>query len=215
MTTPYPTRRTGLGRHVADIVGGPEPDEPYEAPGGLLAGPAVVPLDLLPFPMLVADHAGQILAVNQRWVRLTGLSSQQSLGSGWLAALRPEDRGPLSSLVQAVGAGAPGRRVEYPLAAFGGALFSWWLAAHRRAGERLVGIAVGEADGRVEPQKVEWRGVERRGVNRRKDQPDARPPLSADPILDQLPALLRSIRTLLNDLEAVVERLPGCEGVPA
>ena len=203
MTTSYPPRRTGLGRSVADIVRPAEPDESARAPGGLLAGPAVVPLDLLPFPMLVADSAGRALAVNQRWVRLTGLTSAQSLGPGWLGALRPEDRSRLDSLVKAVGAGASGTRAEYPLAATGAARFGWWLAAQERAGERLVGVALSEASGQSRPQAGPPGAVL------------AGPASSDDPVLRELPGLLSSLKALLESLDTLASRLPGREEVPA
>lgn len=185
MTIPHPTRRTGLGRSLADIVGAPEVPVPGSPPRRLLPSPAVVPLDLVPFPMLVADPVGRVLAVNQRWVRLTGLDPAQSMGSGWLAALRPEDRSALRSLVQVVGNGREGSYADFPLRGSGSPCFGWWMVAHQRTGERLVGIALGE------PTRY-----------------------TADPVAEELPSLLQSARGLLDALELLVARLPALEGLP-
>lgn len=185
MTIPHPTRRTGLGRSVADIVGASEVSVPGSPAGRLLPAPAVVPLDLVPFPMLVSDPGGRVLAVNQRWVRLTGLNHAQSMGSGWLAALRPEDRSALRSAVQMVGKGREGSCADFPLKGSGSPCFGWWMVAHQRTGERLVGIALGEL-ARYAP----------------------------DPIVEELPSLLQSAKGLLDVLDRLVARLPVLESLP-
>lgn len=186
MTIPQPTRRTGLGRSVADIVGASEVSAPGSTPGRLLPSPAVVPLDLVPFPMLVADPVGRVLAVNQRWVRLTGLDRARSMGSGWLAALRPEDRSALRALVQAVGKGREGSCADFPLRRSGSPCFGWWMVAHQRTAERLVGIALGEP-----------------------------PRYTPDPVAEELPSLLQSAKGLLDVLDRLVARLPVLESLPA
>ena len=45
-----------------------------------------------PVGIFQADPQGSFIFVNQHWCRFTGLSSEQSLGDGWLKALFPEDR---------------------------------------------------------------------------------------------------------------------------
>ncbi len=45
-----------------------------------------------------ADSDGNALYLNQRWVEITGLSLQESLGKGWANALHPEDRDRVQSL---------------------------------------------------------------------------------------------------------------------
>ncbi|MBM3834834.1 MAG: PAS domain S-box protein [Verrucomicrobia bacterium] len=42
--------------------------------------------------IIQADLAGQCVYTNPRWQEITGLSLQQSLGSGWSRAIHPEDR---------------------------------------------------------------------------------------------------------------------------
>ncbi|MEB3827631.1 PAS domain S-box protein [Phormidium sp. CCY1219] len=39
-----------------------------------------------------ADVSGNCLYVNQRWREIAGLSREESLGTGWLSAIHPEDR---------------------------------------------------------------------------------------------------------------------------
>ena len=41
-----------------------------------------------------ADSTGAILDVSQKWVKLTGLAKENSLGAGWFAVLHPEDYDP-------------------------------------------------------------------------------------------------------------------------
>ena len=221
MTTDYPTRRTGLGRSVADIVRASEHPRRGGAAGRLLSAPAVLPLDLVPFPMLVADPVGRVLAVNQRWVRLTGLAESESTGSGWLAALRPQDRSEAVSLVQAVGAGSPGTRSEFGLRSTGAATFGWWLVAHERAGERLVGLAIGEVSrdpssrDPVVPDPVVGDVVESDPVvgDPVVGDPVVGDPGEGDPVLGELPALLRSLKALLDVLDVLVCRLPRLQQV--
>ena len=223
MTNYHPTRRTGLGRRVADIVGGAEPALPGEGPGGLLAGPAVVPLEVVPVAMLVADASGRVLTVNRRWVSLSGLQPSESRGLGWLAVLHPEDRLRLRLRVEKVAAGAGGGAeyqwadaggaeyqwadaggAEYQWADAGGRRATWWLSAHQVAGERLVGIAV-EPTG---PTAALAPTGPARPCAARGHRP------GKDPVLGELPALLQSVRSLLDALDRLVERLPLLEAVP-
>lgn len=228
MTTPYPTRRTGLGRRVADIVGGTEPAQGLEAPGGLLAGPTVVPVELVPFPMLISDGAGRVLAVNQRWIRLTGLTPTDSRGSGWLAAVHPDERPAVRALVESVAGGAPIRRGEFALLPTG-TMRSWWLASHERAGQRLVGIAVGEPVGREAPAATPASAAAATPAAAAAAAPAAQAapaahgasvvgagiapaappvPVPADPVLAELPGLFMSLRALLDSFERLAQRLP-------
>ena len=56
----------------------------------------------------IADAAGTILDVSQKWVKLTGLSKEKSLGSGWTSVLDPDDLQPtLDAWHEAVRTGAP------------------------------------------------------------------------------------------------------------
>ena len=55
-----------------------------------------------------ADANGTILDVSQKWVRLTGLSKEESLGTGWLTVLHPDDLQPtLRAWNEAFRAGTP------------------------------------------------------------------------------------------------------------
>ncbi|HLP67533.1 MAG TPA: PAS domain S-box protein [Rhizobium sp.] len=48
-------------------------------------------VDLHPQVPWTADAAGHVLEVGPRWTELTGLTVQESLGSGWAKAVHPED----------------------------------------------------------------------------------------------------------------------------
>ena len=55
-----------------------------------------------------ADANGTILDVSQKWVRLTGLSKEESLGTGWLTVLHPDDLQPtLRAWNEAIRAATP------------------------------------------------------------------------------------------------------------
>jgi diguanylate cyclase (GGDEF)-like protein/PAS domain S-box-containing protein len=45
-----------------------------------------------PVGLFVSDADGRCTFVNERWCRLTGLSHDEALGDGWLAAIHPDDR---------------------------------------------------------------------------------------------------------------------------
>lgn len=200
MDTRYPPRRTGLGRRVADIVGGGDPLLDPEAQGGpaVLGGPVVVPLEMVPFPMLVADCAGQVLATNRRWADLSGLAPPASLGYGWTGVLGPADRYLIETEVERVAADGEATRIELGWEAtsstFGFTRSTWWIAPHAGAGERLVGIAVAL------------------------DAPGAALRADRDPLAAEIPELLRSLDALMGTLDRLVamlaDRLAGREPVP-
>lgn len=189
---------------MADIVGA-ESGTGGGAPGGLLAAPAVVPLDVVPFAMLVADASGRVLTVNRRWVALSGLDTAASLGLGWLAVLGPEDRIALHAAVRQVGSGGPGRRLEHVWAGTGGRRATWWLASHEWAGQKLVGLAVAEPVG---PAVSAARTPAAGGI----PGPSAE---DRDRVLAEVPGLLQSVAALLDTLDRLVERLSRLEAVPA
>src|SRR5690606_2895760 len=47
---------------------------------------------VVPVALFQTDAAGRCVYVNRQWTMLSGLTSEQSMGMGWLAALHPEDR---------------------------------------------------------------------------------------------------------------------------
>ena len=61
--------------------------------------------DLIPVGVLVADRAGRVLDVNQEWLAMSGLSRPDSLGTGWLEALHPLDRGEVAGRLGLLGTG--------------------------------------------------------------------------------------------------------------
>jgi PAS domain S-box-containing protein len=49
-----------------------------------------------PVGIFRSDQNGNTTYVNQKWCELTGLSSEEAIGTGWIKAIHPEDRGRLS-----------------------------------------------------------------------------------------------------------------------
>lgn len=229
METPHHTRRSGLGRRVADIVGGgPDGADPCDAPGGLLTGPVVVAMDVVPFPMLIADSTGRALATNQRWLDLSGLERHGSMGYGWLSVLRPEDRLALRSQVERVAAGDPDLRADYAWLPGGGGRATWCLASHQRAGERVVGIAVGsvrQGAGAAVAEREVGVGVGAAAVAAGDAVAGAGASAGGavagaggdavagdpDPVRAELPALLASVRALLETLDRLIEHIAPLE----
>ncbi|AVA26541.1 MULTISPECIES: PAS domain S-box protein [unclassified Rhizobium] len=52
-------------------------------------------VDLHPQVPWIADPAGNVLEVGPRWTEFTGLSVEETVGSGWGKAVHPQDAGPL------------------------------------------------------------------------------------------------------------------------
>lgn len=58
-----------------------------------------------------ADPESSVLEMGPRWTELTGMSREESLGSGWTAALHPDDAVPLSEHIAICR--AEGRRMDW------------------------------------------------------------------------------------------------------
>ncbi len=149
--------------------------------GPLVAGPEVVPLEAVPFPMLMADGDGRVRSVNSRWVRASGLSREQAAGTGWLAALAPDQRPLVSQAVERIRHGGDHYRGRHRWAERP-TLATWYMTSHRQAGDLLIGIAVTETD------------------------PGSGPP--PDPYRAELRALLSSAESLAATLDRLLLRLP-------
>ena len=129
---------------MAEIVGQHSGSEQGGVPGPLLGGPAVVPFEVVPLAMLVADRRASVVAVNSRWCEWSGLDPEDSLGSGWTLALADYEKAQvtdeLRDLAEAISVGAeePSARVV------AGPRRRWWLAPFESAGQVLIGIVVAE-----------------------------------------------------------------------
>src|SRR2546430_6911336 len=44
-----------------------------------------------PVGIFISSAEGSCVFVNERWCELTGLTSEQALGDGWVVALHPDD----------------------------------------------------------------------------------------------------------------------------
>ena len=59
-----------------------------------------------PLGVFVAARTGELVYVNECWCALSGLTAEQALGTGWMAALHPDDAtGAISSWAAAVASG--------------------------------------------------------------------------------------------------------------
>jgi len=102
-------------------------------------------LEAVPFAALLAEPSGRVIAVNQRWVELTGLGEAASLGSGWLDAVDPEAGARIRSDIAAVHSLLSPMATDYQLLARDpGRWTRWWLSSHDYNGEPVVVIAVAD-----------------------------------------------------------------------
>ena len=108
---------------------------------------AVAALEVVPFAMLIADATGQALAVNGKWMDLSGLGRSNSLGAGWLSVLDPETRHRLREDVVRAAADGEGATVDYQMGAELHRRWArWWISRHELDGLPLVAIGVADVD---------------------------------------------------------------------
>ena len=106
---------------------------------------AIAALEVVPFAMLIADGAAHVLAVNGRWMELSGLGRANSLGPGWLSVLDPDPRGRLRDDVLRVAREGGTVTVDYQIGAGSRKRWTrWWMSRHELEGLPLV--AIGAAD---------------------------------------------------------------------
>lgn len=102
--------------------------------------------DLVPCVVWTARPDGLVDYANQFWVRFTGLSIEKSLGSGWSAALHPDDAPRVTETwARALDVGEP-VDLEYRLRRDSDGAYRWFLAR---------GVPVRDPDGRI----VKWFGT--------------------------------------------------------
>jgi PAS domain S-box-containing protein len=83
-------------------------------------------VDALPGLVWTADPDGRIQFLNARWLEITGKSPDEALGSGWLSAIVPEDKGRCESIWRALRASGKHGEIEARLARADGT-FGWFL----------------------------------------------------------------------------------------
>jgi hypothetical protein len=127
--------------------------------------------------MLIADSSAEVLAVNTKWLQLSGLSTISSLGVGWLSVLDSEAGSRLLADVRRVAASGSDATGDYQWTSAPGRWTRWWLAPYGWAGQKLVGIAVAEVD------------------------TDQHLDPGLDDLLGELPALFRNLEALLVTLD--------------
>jgi diguanylate cyclase (GGDEF)-like protein len=106
-----------------------------------------VALGAVPLAMLLVDSDGNAVAVNRRWLELSGLEVESSLGSGWLSSLDAEaarriledtraaiDRDCVMQADFQLGTGSPGLWTR------------WYVGRHDRDHATLAAIAVADVD---------------------------------------------------------------------
>jgi PAS domain S-box-containing protein len=56
-----------------------------------MPSPSGIASSILPYIMAVLDIDGQAIGFSKSWYRLSGLDESESLGSGWLTIMHPDD----------------------------------------------------------------------------------------------------------------------------
>lgn len=108
---------------------------------------AIAALEVVPFAMLIADGAAQVLAVNAKWMELSGLGRANSLGPGWLSVLEPDARSRLRDDVVRVAREGGGATVDYQIGAPPHKSWTrWWISRHELDGLPLVAIGAADVD---------------------------------------------------------------------
>jgi PAS domain S-box-containing protein len=84
-------------------------------------------------PQLIwsCDAAGRAVDFNRRWYEYSGMSLQESKGTGWMEALHPDDRAPTLARWREVIAGGGPYRVEYRLRRASDGAYRWHLSVGR------------------------------------------------------------------------------------
>lgn len=72
-------------------------------------------LDAAPAMMWVTDRAGQCTHLSRRWYDFTGQTPATALGTGWLAAVHPDDRAAARAIFEAAAQGGTALRIDYRL----------------------------------------------------------------------------------------------------
>ncbi|HMC39883.1 MAG TPA: diguanylate cyclase, partial [Acidimicrobiales bacterium] len=108
---------------------------------------AIAALEVVPFAMLIADGDGEVLAVNGKWMELSGLGRANSLGPGWLNVLEPDTRHRLREEVQRIAQEGGGATVDHQIGTYPHKRWArWWISRHDLDGLALVAIGVADVD---------------------------------------------------------------------
>lgn len=135
----------GLGRRVAEIVEGHIRQDPGGANRSLVSVPSVVPFEVVPVAMLLADSRAQVVAANARWCEWSGLGVEDSLGSGWTVALGDDERRVVTAELAQLALDTAGGAAGLSARAVMGPGRRWWLAPFESSGQMLIGIVVAES----------------------------------------------------------------------
>jgi diguanylate cyclase (GGDEF)-like protein len=108
---------------------------------------AIAALEVVPFAMLIADGSAQVLAVNAKWMELTGLGRANSLGPGWLSVLEPDARARLRDDVLRVAREGGGATVDHQIGSSPRKRWTrWWISRHELDDVPLVAIGAADVD---------------------------------------------------------------------
>lgn len=128
---------------MADVIAG---EEPLVRPNSVFVdGPVVVPLEALPFPLVIAERGGRALAVNTRWSRRSGLDPAASLDLGWLDAFEPRSASRLRTDIERVAAGDGEACGRYAWRREAVEPLTWHLAPFVQPPDVLVSLALVES----------------------------------------------------------------------
>jgi PAS domain S-box-containing protein len=145
-------------------------------------------IGLAPVGMLVARADGHVIAANQAWTELSGLTGPESMGQGFLDALDPAERAQLREDIRRAALG--GGRVfgDYHLEAGSARRTRWWLGQQDGAGGPLVIMAVGD--------------ISTGGGSQGEDQPPAGIPIE---VADSLILRLNAVAYILASCARIID----------
>ncbi|KAH7087863.1 hypothetical protein FB567DRAFT_355740 [Paraphoma chrysanthemicola] len=64
---------------------------------GLMPSPSDIASAIIPFIMATLNTDGQVINLSKSWYTFSGLNEENSLGTGWLSAIHPDDVGEMTS----------------------------------------------------------------------------------------------------------------------
>ena len=103
----------------------------------------------LPLPVLLVDAGGGVTEVNASWSHLTGLSRQDSLGSGWIAAIDERDADPMATRLRSSRMSSTAGMAECRVADADGPRWTrWWWRGDGAGGLNVCVADIDEDKGR-------------------------------------------------------------------
>lgn len=101
-------------------------------------------IDLAPVGLMIADGDGRVVAINQAWTEMSGLTGPESMGDGFLTALDPAERPALQDEIRRAALGDEPVFGDHYLVGSSRRWTRWWLRRQMGAHGPQVVMAVGD-----------------------------------------------------------------------